>query len=95
MKKYLVRWKENGKVQSAVFVVYGIRRLMQRAHEEKANYQVNVYSLSEDDVYMPPVGLRVFYDWKFDKLSLFSLGGLLVDKAEGKMPEELMRSMAA
>ena len=44
---------------------------------------------------MPPVGLRAYYDWKYDKLSLFSLGGFLVDKAEGKMPEELMRSMAA
>lgn len=95
MKRYLVRWKESGKVHSAVFNAFGIRRLMRRAFEEKANYQVNVYSLSEEDVYMPPVGLRAYYDWKYDKLSLFSLGGFLVDKAEGKMPEELMRSMAA
>lgn len=95
MKKYLVRWNESGKVHSAVFNAFGILRLMRRAHEEKANYHVNVYSLSEEDVYMPPVGIRVYYDWKYDKLSLFSLSGFLVDKAEGKIPEGLMRSMTA
>lgn len=95
MKRYLVRWVENGVVRSGIFNPFGIRRLMQRAYEERANYQVCVYSLSDSDVYMPPITLRPYYDWKYNKLTLFSMAGLLVDKAEGKMPVELIRRAAA
>ena len=79
MKKYLTRWNENGDTHSAVFNVYGIRRLMKRFHEDGIHLQVAVYKLAESDVYMPPIPLRPFYDWKFDKMSLFDMSGGLVE----------------
>lgn len=84
MKKYLTRWNENGDTHSAVFNVYGIRRLMKRFHEDGIHLQVAVYKLAESDVYMPPIPLRPYYDWKFDKMSLFDMSGGLVEFADGE-----------
>ena len=79
MKKYLTRWNENGDTNSAVFNIYGIRRLMRRLYEDGIHLQVAVYKLAESDVYMPPIPLRPYYDWKFDKMSLFDMSGGLVE----------------
>ncbi len=84
MKKYLTRWNENGDTHSAVFNIYGIRRLMKRFHEDGIHLQVAVYKLAELDVYMPPISLRPYYDWKFDKMSLFDMSGGLVEKVDGE-----------
>lgn len=84
MKKYLTRWNENGDTHSAVFNIYGIRRLMKRFHEDGIHLQVAVYKLAESDVYMPPIPLRPYYDWKFDKMSLFDMSGGLVEKVDGE-----------
>ena len=84
MKKYLMRWNENGDTHSAVFNIYGIRRLMKRFHEDGIHLQVAVYKLAESDVYMPPIPIRPYYDWKFDKMSLFDMSGGLVEKVDGE-----------
>lgn len=84
MKKYLTRWNENGDTHSAVFNIYGIRRLMKRFHEDGIHLQVAVYKLAESDVYMPPIPIRSYYDWKFDKMSLFDMSGGLVEKVDGE-----------
>lgn len=88
MKTYLTRWNENGVIRSTVLNVYGIRRLMQRFYEDKQHLQVQVYQLAESDVYMPPIPLRVFYDWKFNKLTLFEISGRLVEKTEDIKPTQ-------
>lgn len=84
MQKYLTRWNENGDTHSAVFNVYGIRRLMKRFYEDGIHLQVAVYKLAESDVYVPPIPLRPFYDWKFNKLSLFAMSGDLVEFVDGE-----------
>ena len=95
MKKYLTRWNENGDTHSAVFNVYGIRRLMKRFYEDGIHLQVAVYKLAESDVYMPPIPLRPFYDWKHDKVSLFDMSGGLVEKVEKKKPTPAGKKEAA
>ena len=92
MKKYLTRWNENGDTHSAVFNIYGIRRLMKRFHEDGIHLQVAVYKLAESDVYMPPIPLRPYYDWKFDKMSLFDMSGGLVEFADGKIESKSTQS---
>ena len=92
MQKYLTRWNENGDTHSAVFNVYGIRRLMKRFHEDGIHLQVAVYKLAESDVYVPPIPLRPFYDWKFNKLSLFAMSGDLVEFVDGKIESKSIQS---
>ena len=92
MRKYLTRWNENGDTHSAVFNVYGIRRLMKRFHEDGIHLQVAVYKLAESDVYVPPIPLRPFYDWKFNKLSLFAMSGDLVEFVDGKIESKSIQS---
>ena len=83
--KYLVRWNDH----TAVLNIYGIRRLMRKCYEEKQNLQVAVFKLAESSIYDIPVPVRVWYDWKFDKLSLFSMSGDLVEFTEpGKLLAE-------
>ena len=80
MKKYLVRWND-GENHSAIMNAFGIRRLMRADWK----MQVSVFQLAESDIYAPPIPLRVFYDWKFDKLTLFAMSGSLVEKADSRM----------
>lgn len=84
MRQYLTRWNEDGKTKSAILTIFGIHRLMSRFHEDGKHLQVAVYKLAESDVYMPPIPLRPFYDWKHDKVSLFDMSGGLVEKVEKK-----------
>lgn len=95
MKKYLTRWNENGDTNSAVFNIYGIRRLMRRFHEDGIHLQVAVYKLAESDVYMPPIPLRPYYDWKFDKLSLFDMSGGLVEFVDREKTTQSEKKEAA
>lgn len=89
MKKYLTRWKNSDGIHSAVLNMWGIRRLM-RGHV----LQVCVYELAES-VDIPPIPVRAFYDWKFDKLSLFRMNGDFVEKAENaKLPFAKMGDVA-
>ena len=92
MRMYLTRWNENGDTHSAVFNIYGIRRLMGRFHEDGIRLQVAVYKLAESDVYMPPIPLRPFYDWKFNKMSLFAMNGDLVEFVDGKIESKSTQS---
>lgn len=94
MKTYLTRWMENGVIRSAVLNICGIRRIMRRVYEEKTVSHVCVYQLAENDVFMPPYPLRVYYDFKFDKLTLFSVNGSLVEKVEPSFHEKLMKGVA-
>ena len=80
MRMYLTRWNEKGETYSAMFTIYGIHRLVSRLYG-KARLQVAIYN-SANDIFIPPTPLRMFYDWKFDKLSLFSLSGDLVEMSE-------------
>ena len=80
MKTYLTRWNESGETHSAMFTIQGIHRLVSRLYG-KARLQVAIYNVS-NDIFIPPTPLRMFYDWKFDKLSLFSLSGDLVEMSE-------------
>lgn len=81
MKKYLVRWND-GDTHAAILDVYGIRRLHRRIYHDKVKMQVCVWELAENSIYVQPNPVRIFYDWKFDKLSLFALNGSLVEKTE-------------
>ena len=80
--KYLVTWNDNG-IHSSIFSIAGIHRLMSAAYNQKKNLQVCVWKLA-DDVYGAPTPMRIWYDWKFDKLSLFALNGDLVQISEHK-----------
>ena len=82
MKKYLTQWND-GEIHSAIFAAPGILRLMRNAYAEKKNMQVCVFKLAEDNVYTPPVPLRVWYDWVRDHLSLFTLSGEYIELCEG------------
>lgn len=84
MKKYLVRWND-GKNHSAILNAFGVRRLMRADYESGWKMQVSVFHLAESDIYTPPIPMRIFYDWKFDKLSLFSMSGSLVEKTDSRM----------
>ena len=89
MKTYLTRWKTSDGTHSAMLNAYGIRRLMRGKI-----LQVCVYELA-DSVDIPPIPVRAFYDWKFDKLSLFRMNGDFVEKAEnGKLPFAKMGEVA-
>lgn len=79
--KYLVNWKDDT-IHSAIMTIAGIHRLMARCYAEHLNLQVCVWKLAENDVYATPIPLRVYYDFKFDKLTLFALSGDLVEMME-------------
>lgn len=79
MKKYLTRWKMSDGIHSAVLNAYGIRRLMRTDV-----LQVCVYELAKS-VDIPPIPVRVFYDFKFDKISLFRMNGDLIEKVDNKL----------
>ena len=81
--KYLVNWND-GAVHSAIMTIAGIHRLMGAAYNEKRNLQVCVWKLAEDSIYDSPTPMRVWYDWKYDNLTLFSLSGDLVELSEHK-----------
>lgn len=81
MKTYLTRWVENGVARSAVLNVCGIRRIMRKAWEAKTSSQVIAYQLA-DDVYLPPIPVRLWYDWKYDKLTIYDLSGRYMEKSD-------------
>lgn len=83
--KYLVSWKDDT-VHSAIMTIAGIHRLMSRYYAEHLHLQVCVWKLAENDVYGSPIPLRIWYDWKYDKLSLFALNGDCVELSEHKIP---------
>ena len=83
--KYLVRWKDDT-IHTAIMNICGIRRLMRGIYEDHRRLQVCVYQLAESDIYATPSPLRIWYDYKFDKLSLFGINGALVEKVEDGFP---------
>lgn len=93
MRKYLTRWND-GSSHTAVMNILGIRRLMRDAYIEKRNLQLCVFELAENDIFAIPNPLRAFYDWKFDKLSLFELSGNLVELSESSFHEKIMKGAA-
>lgn len=91
--KYLVNWK-NDTCHSAVMTIAGIHRLLSAAYEKNEHLQVCVWKLAENEVFATPIPLRVWYDFKFDKLSLFSLSGDCVEISQHKNSGILKREAA-
>ena len=89
MKRYLIRWKNDG-IHSATLNIYGIHRLMR----DKSVVQVCGYELA-DSLDIPPIPVRIYYDFKFDKVSLFSMSGVLIEKTKPLKSDVFMMGRVA
>lgn len=78
-KRYLCRWKDEGRLKSAVLVADGIRRTLGEMGAKKRRPDMAVFALG-DDMKTQPWAVRLFYDPIYDRVTIYD-GDELIDAA--------------
>lgn len=79
MRRYLCRWKDEGRLKSAVLVADGIRRTLGEMGAKKRRPDMAVFALG-DDMKTQPWAVRLFYDPIYDRVTIYD-GDELIDAA--------------
>lgn len=78
-KRYLCRWRDEGRLKSAVLVADGIRRTLGEIGAKKRRPDMAVFALG-DDMKTQPYAVRLFYDPIYDRVTIYD-GDELIDAA--------------
>lgn len=78
-RKYLCKWKDEGRLKTAVLVADGIRRTLGEMGAKKRRPDMAVFATG-DDMSAEPYRVRLFYDPIYDRVTIYD-GDELIDAA--------------
>lgn len=68
-------------MHSAIFVAWGIRRMLLNGRANKRMPDMAVYALNPHDPSATPTPVRMYYDYRYDRVQIYDLRGHMLDSA--------------